>query len=632
MKNFLTIAAALMTFASASAQPPICNNDQAGMESMNIYGRSDTAVEERVPENRVIYEVFVRNFSQQGNLKGVEAQIPRLKELGVDVVWLMPIYPTGLEGRWGKYGSPYAVRDYKAIDPDYGTEADLRSLVEAIHGAGMEIWLDWVANHTAVDHPWTKSHLEYYGGSLNHPHGWNDVYQLDYSNQALRSEMIDALKYWVREFDIDGYRCDYADGVPRDFWRQARRDVDAVKPIAWMAESGGDGDNALLVTETFDYNYAWRFNDQLIEFGTGDDVSILNQAVRNLWYPSDAKRYEGKSRMVYLSNHDVVQDKGGTEPRHFGANLRPMTVLLFTVYGMPLLYNGQEVAYNTGGVSLAEKTPVNWNGDASMTELIKALTALKHSHPALRTGTQAGEFTQLSTTDRKVFAFRRSYNGDNVTVLLNFSDAPATFTVTGQLPQGTHHDIFTGTTADFSSSRTFTLPAKGYAVYVAGEGDGPVIGPSDPVEAYSLYIDNRSGWNPLYIYAWTDNGAWEPFGKWPGKSADETVTASDGNTYQRFSLTADCTGAEFSLIPTDYRGNQFDLATVLFDRDRFFRIDSRSGQEIFGVSTSGINCTDAEVSVAAEYYTLDGQRTNAPTPGDVYILRRCGQTTKILLP
>lgn len=425
----------------------------------------------RVPENRVIYEVFVRNFSAEGNLRGVEAQIPRLKELGVDVVWLMPIYAPGETDRWGTFASPYAVRDYKKIDPFYGTDDDFRSLVDAIHAQGMEIWLDWVANHTSTDHAWVSQHPEYYGGNPYHPHGWNDVYQLDYSNQELRRAMIDALQYWVREFDIDGYRCDYAEGVPRDFWSQARSAVNSIKDIAWLAESGGTGDAALLVKETFDYNYAWGYNDRLLEFGTGNMVSMLADESYKLHYPSDADCYRGKSRMVYLSNHDVVQDKNGTEDRHFGANLEAMTVLQFTIYGMPLIYNGQEVRYSSGAVSLAEKTPIDWNSDAGMTSLIKKLTYLKHTEPALRTGSQTGDLINHSADNRSVYVYERRNGDHSVVVMLNFSDSRQTFNVTSELPANKYHDVFTGQESDFGVVSSFSLPAKGYAVYVKGDDD-----------------------------------------------------------------------------------------------------------------------------------------------------------------
>lgn len=424
----------------------------------------------RLPENRVIYEVFVRNFSPEGNFRGVEKQVQRLRDLGVDVIWLMPVQPGGREGMWGTYPSPYAIRDYKALDSGYGGADDFRRLVKAAHDAGMELWMDWVGNHTALDHHWVREHREYYkrnGSEIVHPFGWNDVYQLDYSNQALRAEMIDAMRYWVREFDIDGFRCDYADGVPRDFWAQARNALAELKPsLAWLAESGGDGGNARLVSDNgpFDYNYAWAFRDKLAEFASHGNVGTLRDLCRELFY-DDA--YTGKSRMVYLTNHDVVQDKGGTEDRLLGRRLEPLTVLEFTIYGMPLIYNGQEVRYSHGSVSLAEKTPVDWNsGDPRMTELITSLCRLKHSEPALRTGASRGELYTYSASSPDVFVYERRLGSESVVVMLNFGGSSVNFSVSDALPSEVYMDVFSGDSRSLAASGAFSLPAYGYAVYV----------------------------------------------------------------------------------------------------------------------------------------------------------------------
>ena len=212
--------------------------------STSLFNNPIFAAEERVPENRVIYEVFVRNFSPEGNLKGVEAQIPRLKELGVDVVWLMPIYKLGDVGKWGSYSSPYAIKDYTAIDPDNGTEQDLRDLVKTIHDNGMEIWFDWVGNHTAMDNKWVTTNPEFYthkDGDFVHPFGgaWKDVYELDRNNEAMQDEMVKSMQYWVDNFDIDGFRCDYASGPSPELWRKTSECVlKDGKRVAWLAEDG----------------------------------------------------------------------------------------------------------------------------------------------------------------------------------------------------------------------------------------------------------------------------------------------------------------------------------------------------------------------------------------------------------
>ena len=506
------------------------------------------------PENRVIYEVFVRNFSQEGNFKGVEAQIPRLKELGVDVVWLMPIYTPGEEGRWGTYSSPYAVRDYKGLDPDYGTAADFRSLVNAIHENGMEIWLDWVANHTSKDNVWTKSNPGFYGSSFVSPNGWNDVYQLDFSNSAMHDAMIDAMQYWVDEFDVDGFRCDYASGPTSEFWSKAtQRVLKNGERVAWLAED--DSKPELVSNGWFDYNYAWYFHDRLLDFARGGTVDNLRNECLNL---HNEEAYRGRSRMVYLSNHDVVQDKGGTEVTLFHKYVRPLTVLEFTVFGMPLIYNGQEIGYNPGGsVSLAEKTPIDWsNPDSRTTELIRTLSNLKHTQPALNTGHTTGTLINHTATDPNVYVYERRQGDESVVVMLNFNDSQKTFSISGNLPGFTGKDAFTGNTGRMAAGESFTLPAQGYAVYVKdGEGgDLPIVTIPD---TYNIYIKDETGWNDLYLYAYVD-GAPSIFGEWPGVKVTETEVVN-GVSYKVI-RNVSATDIEQTFIANDNNGNQVDIA------------------------------------------------------------------------
>ena len=581
----------------------------------------------RIPENRVIYEVFVRNFSQAGNLKGVEAQIPRLKELGVDVVWLMPIYTPGEEGKWGTYASPYAVKDYKGIDPFYGTKDDLRSLVSTIHDNGMEIWLDWVANHTAKDHPWATTHKEYYGGNPYSPNGWNDVYQLDYSCSGLRTAMIDALKYWVSEFDIDGYRCDYADGVPRDFWCEARRQVNAVKEIAWLAESGGDGDNAKLVKETFDYNYAWGYADRLIYDVKESDssVSVISEQSYKLHYPdTNADCYEGKSRMVYISNHDVVQDKGGMPANLFGSNVKPLTVLMFTVYGMPLIYNGQEVNYSTTGASLAEKNTIDWNGDSSVTELIKSLARLKHTQPALRTGSQSGTLINHTADNSHVYVFERRLGDESVVVMLNFSASAQTFNITSGVAAASYTDHFTGNVYDFSASKRVTLPAKGYAVLTLDENTE--LPPVESNENTVIFRRIQAWGNTPHVHIYYH---------------DDTLNKDiDIMTDQQMEATSDAS------VFTKKVRNLRDGYYVMFNNggwsngqspnsfyeatagDYAYTLDS--GWNVvrdYSAVTTKVDTLETADWAETRYYTLDGREVSRPDTG-IYLCRSGSETTK----
>lgn len=411
--------------------------------------------------HRVIYEVNVRNFSAGGNLAGVQNDLPRLKDLGVDILWLMPIHPIGEQNREGTFGSPYAVKDYKAVNPDYGTLADLKALVKAAHDMNMEIWLDWVANHTAWDHSWAKDHPLYYaekdGIRPYSPQGWNDVIQLDFNNSEMREAMIDAMKYWVAEADIDGYRCDAATFVPLDFWQQARSEVDKVKKITWLEE----GDAAAYIP-AFDYDYAWSFNTRLNEFGKSKDVTALKQACTGLF---SNKVYADKGRMVYLTNHDLNSHES-TEFTRYGNNLLPLMVLYFTIYDMPLIYNGQEIGYNKQ-MSLFNSDVINWtNVNQPVNTLLKKLTRLKRTTPALESGVGRGTLYTYTTDQENIYAYVRKKGNSETVVLLNFADQPVTFKFIGNRPEGSFTNYFEGGKIEFGTNSSLSLPANGYAVYV----------------------------------------------------------------------------------------------------------------------------------------------------------------------
>ena len=412
--------------------------------------------------NRVIYEINVRNYSAAGNFAGVEKDLPRLKDLGIDILWLMPIHPIGVLNRQGTLGSPYAVKDYKSINPDLGTAADLTSLIQAAHKDGMEVWLDWVGNHTAWDHPWVQQHLDYYaernGQRPYSPENWTDVVQLDYNNSNLRVAMIDALKYWVSEFNIDGYRCDAATFIPVSFWKEARQQVDAVKPITWLCE----GDNAAYM-EAFDYDYAWSFNTALNNLGSNTDVSKLVAACNLLVGNPD---YAKKGRMIYLTNHDL-NAYDGTEISRYGNNVLPLTVLYFTVYDMPLIYNGQEIGWNTS-MNLFDASPIDWQqGNMRYYKLFKKLTQLKRTQPALESGLNRVHLSRYTTNhDDKVFVYSKTKGNSEVLVMLNFSNNPVRFKLSSYSPNGAFYNFLSGERQTFSTTDPITLEANGYAIYV----------------------------------------------------------------------------------------------------------------------------------------------------------------------
>ena len=431
-----------------------------------------------VPNQNVIYELDLYNFTSQGTLAAAQQRLDYLKNLGIDIVWLMPIHPRGVQGRIGSLGSPYAPRDYHAVNSDFGTIADLKAFVAAAHQRGMQVWLDWVANHTAKDNVWITQHREYYNSTLTSPNGYGDVYQLDYSKEATQLAMIEAMEYWIDQVDIDGFRCDYisSNTIPTSFWTRAIKALKEYKPGKTIYMLGeGDMANSVqrLLVCGWDYDYAWGFQSALVN-NKSNPAGVLNQC-RNL--VSDL-RFTDISRMVYLTNHD--QNYNSSMTTQYGNNAYAFTVLTFTLYGMPMLYNGQETGYlMSRKLDYFNRTPINWNSvDNKMLNTVKALTALKHSCDALiDNGDRASEVTFLNTGNNNLIAYTRHHNAQTALVLLNLGTSAVNTVVSG-LEAGEWklaidvENISAGLTAtpvNFNASQSFSVPAGGYKVYYKGE-------------------------------------------------------------------------------------------------------------------------------------------------------------------
>jgi glycosidase len=264
-----------------------------------------------------VYEVNVRQYSSNSKLASVTSDIPRLKSLGVDVLWLMPIYPIGVTNRLGSLGSPYSIKDYKKVNPEFGTAADLKALVKAAHKAGMHVILDWVANHTAWDNAWVTNHPDWYtqvNGQIISPAGtgWNDVADLNYDNQDMRAAMISSMKYWVTNFDVDGFRCDAAGMVPQDFWEQATTELAKSKKLFMLAE---DGSSSGLLQNAFNANYSWSLlgNLKTLASGYGSQTQIENLMDQESYsYPT------GTFPLNFITNHDE-NSWNGTAKEFYGS-------------------------------------------------------------------------------------------------------------------------------------------------------------------------------------------------------------------------------------------------------------------------------------------------------------------------
>ena len=372
--------------------------------------------------NSVLYEVNIRQFSPEGTFAGVEAQLPRLKDLGVDILWLMPMYEIGTEGRKGTLGSYYAISDYKAVNPEFGTMEDFEHLLAAAHGMGFKVILDWVANQTAPDNVWMyeKPANFYERDSLGNAvweYDWTDTRSLNYENEEVWRAQDDAMRFWL-EKGVDGFRCDAAGEVPAEFWKGILPQMNKDYPnIYLLAEA--ERDNLADASETFDANYAWELHHLLNSMAQGrKTVADLKDYVAR-----DAARFPKEAyRLMFTSNHDE-NSWSGTEFEREGAAANACAVLCFTLPGsQPLIYTGQEIGLSRR-LEFFEKDPItDWSAN-EYTAFWKKLVDLKHGNPALAAGEKGGPIEYIDAPDG-VIAFRRQVKGNTVVVAANFGVTP----------------------------------------------------------------------------------------------------------------------------------------------------------------------------------------------------------------
>ena len=393
---------------------------------------TSTVVHPEWARNAVIYEVNIRQYTPEGTFAAFQNHIPRLLELGVDILWQMPVHPISQVTRTGTLGSYYAVADYKAVNPEFGTLDDFRALVGAVHEAGMKIILDWVPNHTGCDNAWVSEHPERYTrndeGAMFGPYDWTDVYKLDYSKADTREAMIDALSFWLTDAGIDGYRCDVASEVPTSFWDEARPRLQAAagRPIFMLAESSAPD----LLLHAFDMDYNWPMKDLFSEIAaTAGQYSFVA--------PGQESPREFKSRhaadidslleyqchvypvggimMNMTSNHDLNSWEG-TEFRRLG-NLAPaFAVLSYTLPGMPLIYTGQETGMDRALEFFEKDSAPVWEPRNEYFDFYRRLNALKHSRAELAAGMKKINYRTYSTGSENLLLFTRSL-GDAATIV-----------------------------------------------------------------------------------------------------------------------------------------------------------------------------------------------------------------------
>ncbi len=367
----------------------------------------------------VVYEIYPRAFSKEGNFNGITTQLDRLKDVGVTILWLMPIHPIGREKKKGSIGSPYAVRDYYGINPDYGTKEDLKRLIAEAHRRGMKVIIDIVANHTSWDSVLMKN-PDFYKrdakGNITYPYDWFDIAALNYNNRELRRYMTDMLKYWIREFDLDGFRCDVAGEVPTDFWEQARAELDRIKPDIFML---AEAHKAELLVKAFELDYSWPLHSTLTDVLQGRGRA---SDLRAAWEDELKKWPRGALHMRFSDNHDerrAIARFG--EPAALAAS-----ALVFTLDGVPLIYNGMEVGDTTesGAPALFERLPIFWpiaDRRPEFPRFYKRMAALRQASSALRRGST--EWLRNSDESRVVTYLRRG-TVEEMLVAINFSNRP----------------------------------------------------------------------------------------------------------------------------------------------------------------------------------------------------------------
>lgn len=414
-------------------------------------------------KNAVMYEVNVRQFTPEGTFNAFAEHLPRLKEMGVDILWFMPITPIGEVERKGTLGSYYSVKDYTAINPEFGTMEDFKNLVDKIHQMGMYVIVDWVANHTAWDHPWTETHPEFYykdsEGNFTPPHDtdWSDVIQLEYQNTDLWDAMISEMRFWVEEINIDGFRCDVAYLVPTEFWNMARSELDKIKPVFMLAEA----DHPELMEHAFNAGYSWTSHHAMNRIAQGeDDVSALDE----YFFVENQGNYPvGTYKINFISNHDE-NSWAGTVFDRLGEAMEAFAVLSNTVPGMFLLYNGQEAGLDKM-LEFFEKDEIDWS-DLTYQSFYRTLFELKKQNKALWNGLAGGPMKRVGThDDTRIFAFTRQKEDHKVFVVLNLSADPSTITFENGNYPGTYTELFSEEKVEVTEDFSLELQPWGYKVF-----------------------------------------------------------------------------------------------------------------------------------------------------------------------
>jgi glycosidase len=414
-------------------------------------------------KNSVLYEVNVRQYTDKGTFNAFAEHIPRLKSLGIDVLWFMPTFPIGIKNKKGELGSYYSVRDYMNVNPAFGTLDDFKALINKAHDNGMKVVIDWVPNHSSWDNNLVVEHPEWYvkdsTGNFIPPIGfdWTDVIQLDWSKKGLQDYMMDALKFWTN-MGVDGFRIDHPNKTPKEFWERARTELPAIKPVLLIGEIEQPTD---YLENGFDMNYAWELYHLMVNIAQGKDS--LNKLVK--YYDKEFKLYPNNVyRLQFLTNHDQNTWEG-TIDTLMGDAQKPLAALIFTAQGVPLIYSGQEVCLNKR-LKFFVRDTIKWD-TCAMTGYYRNLISLKKKNEALWNGDAGGPMVLINTgNENSIFAFSREKDDNRVVVFLNLSKKNAAVMPSIENLKGEYLNYFDGTKATLPLTDSLRFEPWGYKVFV----------------------------------------------------------------------------------------------------------------------------------------------------------------------
>jgi glycosidase len=412
-------------------------------------------------KNTNIYEVNIRQYTPEGTFKAFEKHLPRLKNMGVDVLWIMPIHPIGKKNHKGSLGSYYAVKDYRKINPEFGTLDDFKSIVNTAHNLGMKVIIDWVANHTAWDNRLIIEHPDWYthdstGKIISPVPDWEDVADLNYDNVEMREYMTESMEYWLKETNIDGFRCDVAGMVPTDFWIETRKRLDAIKPVFMLAEWETKD-----ILQAFDVIYGWEFHHIMNEVAQGKK-SVTD--IKNYFIKHDSVFSADDYIMYFTSNHDE-NSWNGSEYERMGNAVKIMAVLSATIPNIPLLYSGQEDKLSKR-LSFFDKDTIVWR-NFELQNFYSKLLYLKKNNKALWNGTNGGSFTIIdNSTPDLVFSFLRKKDNYKVLVITNMSDKAIKVTLKNKIVSGEYKSLFDNKDFNISGNTILKLSAWKYLILV----------------------------------------------------------------------------------------------------------------------------------------------------------------------